>query len=61
MFDCIDEETMVCYIDGLLSEEEMEQVEKHIAICDKCKEVVDISRKIKNQESNPNFENRNLP
>jgi len=47
---CIDEETMACYIDGLLSEEEIKQVENHIAICDRCKEIAEVSRKIKNQE-----------
>ena len=44
---CIDEETMACYIDGLLSEEEIKQVEKHIATCDRCKEIIEITRKIK--------------
>lgn len=47
---CIDEETMACYIDGLLSQEESKQVEKHIAICDRCKEIAEASRNIKNQE-----------
>ena len=55
MQSCIDEETMACYIDGLLSEEGIKQVEKHIAICDRCKEIVDISRKIKNKEDASNF------
>lgn len=52
---CIDEETMACYIEGLLSEEEIKQVEKHIATCDRCKEIVDVTKKIKNQEDAPNF------
>lgn len=47
---CIDEETMACYIDRLLSGEEIKQVENHIATCDRCKEIVEITRKIKNQE-----------
>lgn len=55
MTPCIDEETMACYIDGLLSEEEIKQVEKHIAICDRCKEIVEVTRKIKNQEDASNF------
>lgn len=50
MSSCIDEETMACYIDGLLSKEEIKQVEKHIAICERCKEIVEISRKIKEKE-----------
>lgn len=55
MTPCIDEETMACYIDGLLSEEEINQVEKHIATCDRCKEIVEVTRKIKNQEDAANF------
>lgn len=56
MSPCIDEETMACYIDGLLSKEEIKQVEKHIAICDRCKEIAEVTRKIKNQEDASNFE-----
>lgn len=52
---CIDEETLACCIEGLLSEEEIKQVQEHIATCDRCKEIVDISRKIKNQEDAANF------
>ncbi len=55
MFHCIDEETMACYIDGLLPEEEIKQVEKHISACDRCKEIVEVARKIKNQEDASNF------
>jgi len=55
MTTCIDEETMACYIDGLLSEEEIKQVEEHIAICDRCKEIVEVTRKIKNQEDASNL------
>ena len=55
MTPCIDEETMACYIDGLLSEEEIKQVEKHIAICDRCKEIAEISREIKKQQDAGNF------
>jgi anti-sigma factor RsiW len=53
---CVDEETMACYIDGLLLEKEIKQVAKHIAICDKCKKIVGISKKIKHQEDTSNFE-----
>ena len=52
---CIDEEVMACYIDGLLSEEEIKRVENHAAICDRCRECINISRKIKNQEDASNF------
>jgi len=41
---------MACYIDGLLFKEEKEQVEKHISFCDRCKEIVEVTRKIKEEE-----------
>ena len=47
---CPDEETMACYIDGLLSKEEAEEVDKHLVICDRCKEIVEVTRKIKEKE-----------
>jgi len=56
MTPCIDEETMACYIEGLLSEEEIKQVEKHIAICGRCREIVDISKKIKDEKDTSNLE-----
>ena len=55
MAQCVNEEAMACYIDGLLFEEEIKQVEKHITICDKCKEIVEVTRKIKNQKDIFNF------
>lgn len=50
MTPCPNEETMACYIDGLLSKKEIEQVEAHIQACDRCKEIVEITRKIKEGE-----------
>ncbi len=47
MTPCPDEETMVCYIDDLLSKDEIEQVEKHIQACDRGNEIVEVTRKIK--------------
>lgn len=55
MTPCIDEETMACYIDGLLLKEELKQVENHIASCDRCKEIVEITSKFKNSEDTSNF------
>lgn len=49
MNPCIDEETMACYIDGLLSEEEIKQIEKHIAECKRCREVAEITKRIKDE------------
>ena len=46
MTPCPTEETIACYIDGLLSKEEKEQVEKHIGACDRCEEIVEVTRKI---------------
>ena len=54
MTPCPTEETMACYIDGLLSKEEIGQVEKHIQACiqacDRCKEIVEVTRKIKEEK-----------
>ncbi len=47
MTPCPNEETMACYIDDLLSKKEIEQVEKHIQACDRCREIVEVTRKIK--------------
>ncbi len=47
---CPDEETMACYIDDLLSKEETKRVEKHIQACDRCKEIVEVTRKIKGEK-----------
>ncbi len=47
---CIDEETMACYVEGLLSEAEIKLVEKHTAICERCKEIAELTKKIKNEE-----------
>jgi len=46
MTPCPNEETMACYIDGLLPKEEKEQVEKHIQACDRCKEIAEVTKKI---------------
>ena len=54
MKPCIDDETMACYIDGLLPKKEIEVVEKHIAICARCKEIVEVARKIMSQEETDN-------
>lgn len=50
MTPCPNEETMACYIDGLLSKEEIEEVDKHLAICDRCSEIVEVTRKIKEKD-----------
>jgi len=47
---CPNEETMACYIDGLLPKEEVEQILNHLAICDRCREIVEVTRKIKEKE-----------
>lgn len=46
MINCPDEEDMVCYIDGLLSEVEVKQIEKHLLGCDRCWEIVVVSKKV---------------
>lgn len=60
MNPCIDEETMACYIEGLLSEEGIKQVEKHTANCCRCREIAEVTSKIKNQEGISNFKIRDV-
>lgn len=50
MNNCPDEETMACHIDGLLSKEEIGQVEKHIQACSRCREIVEVTKKIKEEK-----------
>jgi len=37
-------------MDNLLSQEEKAQVEKHIQACDRCKEIVEVTRKMKEEK-----------
>ena len=46
MTNCPNEEAMACYIDGLLSEGEVGQLERHLLGCDRCREEVGVIRKI---------------
>ena len=41
---------MVCYIDGLLPEGEVKQLERHLLGCDRCREAVEVTRKVIDQE-----------
>ena len=53
MTNCPNDNDMACYFDGLLAEDEVEQLEKHFVGCERCREVVAITRQIMSQE--PNF------
>jgi anti-sigma factor RsiW len=46
MANCPDENDIVCYIDGLLPNGEVKQLEKHLLGCDRCREIVEVTRKI---------------
>ena len=54
MVICPDDNDMACYIDGLLSEDEVRQLERHLLGCDRCREIVGVTRKIKDQEKDLN-------
>jgi len=44
MTNCPDEEIMACYIDRLLSYDEIVGVEDHLLECERCREIVKITR-----------------
>lgn len=46
MNNCPNEEDMACYIDGLLLEDEVRRLEKHLFECDRCREIIEVTRKI---------------
>lgn len=37
---CPDEETMACFVEGLLNKKEQERLQDHLIKCDKCMEIV---------------------
>jgi len=45
---CPDEETLACFIDGLLNRKEGEKIRSHIIHCQRCMEVVVIASKMIN-------------
>ena len=51
MANCPNEEDMACYIDRLLPEDEVRQVEEHLLGCPRCREIVAITRMIISQEN----------
>ena len=44
MLNCPNEEDMACSIDGLLSTEEVKQIEEHLLSCAWCREIVEVTR-----------------
>ena len=61
MSSCPDDNDMVCYFEGLLSEDEVEQLEEHFVGCERCREVVAITKQIMSQDMSqePNFLDNN--
>jgi len=43
---CPDENDMACYIGGLLSDDEVRQLERHLLDCDRCRDVVAVTKKV---------------
>lgn len=44
---CPDEETLACFVDGLLDKDEEENVKDHLIRCKRCMEVVVLAIKIR--------------
>ena len=41
-----DDNDMVCYIDGLLPDDEVKQLERHVLGYDRCWEIVEVTKKV---------------
>lgn len=50
MANCLEDNDMACYIDGLLPDDEIRQLERHLFDCDRCREIVGVTRKIMEAE-----------
>ena len=46
MANCPDDNDMACYIDGLLYDDEVSQLERHLLDCDRCREKVEVIKKV---------------
>ena len=47
-----EEEVLTCLIDGILGDKKSKQIQEHLAICNRCKEVVDAKKKMKQEKNN---------
>jgi len=48
---CPDDNDMACYVDGLLPNDGARQLERHLLGCDRCREIVAVTRKILQNDS----------
>ncbi|MFH1563702.1 MAG: zf-HC2 domain-containing protein [Nitrospirota bacterium] len=46
MTNCPDDNDMACYIDGLLSNDGVRRLESHLLVCDRCREIVVVTKKV---------------
>ena len=46
MPNCPDDNDMACYIDRLLPDDEVGQLERHLLGCDRCREIVEVTKKV---------------
>jgi anti-sigma factor RsiW len=46
MTNCPDDNDMACYIDGSLPDGEVKQLESHLLVCDRCRELVAVTKKV---------------
>lgn len=49
---CPDEETMACYVEELLELGEKEWIERHFAQCQRCREIVEVTKMVWRNEKN---------
>ena len=43
---CPDDNDMACYIDGLLPEAEVRHLDRHLLGCNRCREIVVVTKKV---------------
>jgi anti-sigma factor RsiW len=46
MANCPNDEDIACYIEGLLSVSEVRQLERHLISCDRCRDIVVVTKKV---------------
>lgn len=49
---CPDEETMACFVEGLLKQGEKGYLERHFAGCENCREIIEVTRMVWFNEKN---------
>lgn len=50
--NCPDEETLACFVDGLLAGKELKEFNAHLEKCNCCREVIELTQAILRREKN---------